>query len=217
MRRALAYTWAAAIGMALLYLAWVGATRYLGQRAMERSREAARAPAQAVPKSPAGAGVKILHFYASTGQLTKGDRASVCYGVENARSVRIEPAVEELKPAMNRCFPITPEAATTYTLVAEGRDGTRASASFTVNVKPAPPKILFIALSSKEIRRGEPLTVCYGVSNADAVRLEPVAWPLRPVEKDCVKLYPVRTTNFTVVASGAEGMTDREKFTVKVR
>ena len=39
--------------------------------------------------------VKILQFYASVGMLTQGDKALLCYGVENAKTVRISPTVDK--------------------------------------------------------------------------------------------------------------------------
>ncbi len=107
-----------------------------------------------------GASVHITQFYARSGEMTAADRNLICYGVVNAKSVWIEPAVENLEPSANRCFPVQPERDTTYTLSAEGIDGRRASASFAIRVKPAPPHIQFVAVSHPEIRRGEPVTVC---------------------------------------------------------
>lgn len=213
MRKLLPFT-LATVGMALLYLVWVAATRYLGGRERERPRPAAQTP---LSLEPAGTAVRIIQFYAGTGELTRGDRAVVCYGVLNARSVRLEPEVEKLSPSPNRCLSIAPLSTTTYTLVAEGLDGARVSESFTVEVKPPPPSILFLAQSDKEVRRGQPVAICYGVVNATAVRLEPLDWALRPVEKQCVRSFPVRTTTFTLIATGEGGRTDREQLTVKVK
>ena len=205
------------VGIALLYLGWVAATRYLANREMERARKAAPARAYKSPEEPAGTAVKILQFYAGSGEVTKGQHVIVCYGVEYARSVQINPPIQKLKPARNRCFSVTPERTTTFKLLVDGLDGTQLSESFTVKVNPAPPTILFLAVSHKEIKRGEPFSLCYGVANASAVRLEPVGWNLPPVEKHCVRAFPLQTTRFTLVASSADGRTDREKFTLKVR
>src|SRR5262245_60776302 len=51
---------------------------------------------------PAGAQrgpVRILQFYASVGILNPGDKAMLCYGVENARSVKISPALDDVYPS----------------------------------------------------------------------------------------------------------------------
>lgn len=215
-RKILPYT-LAAVGLALLYLGWVAATRYFANREAERAAKARQARPSVRAEETGGTAVRILQFYASTGEVTKGQHAIVCYGVENARAVRIEPPIQELKPARNRCFSVFPERATTFKLVADGVDGKEVSESFTVKVNPAPPSIVFVAISSKEIKRGQPWTMCYGVANATAVRLEPAIQPLEVGERQCIRTFPMRTATYTLIASGAGGREDREKFTVTVK
>jgi hypothetical protein len=84
--------------------------------------------------------VKILNFYASVGAVTVGEKALLCYGVENAKSVRISPALQGVYPAHNRCLEIVPERTTHYTILAEGYDGRVATQSFTLPVQPPPHK-----------------------------------------------------------------------------
>jgi hypothetical protein len=80
--------------------------------------------------------VKILNFYASVGAVTMGEKALLCYGVENAKSVKISPSVPGVYPAHNRCVEIVPERTTHYTIQAEGFDGGVATQSFTLPVQP---------------------------------------------------------------------------------
>ena len=116
-----------AAAAALLVAMWgLTAMRYPGARAWVR-------PA-GTPPGP----VKILQFYASVGLLTAGDKALLCYGVENARSVRISPAVDHVYPSMNHCLEIEPEHTTHYTILAEGYDGRVATQSFTLPVADIP-------------------------------------------------------------------------------
>jgi hypothetical protein len=91
-----------------------------------------------VPPGP----VKILQFYASVGMLTQGDKALLCYGVENAKTVRISPTIDNVYPALNHCLEIGPEHTTHYIIVAEGYDGRVATKSFTLPVQgiPAAPR-----------------------------------------------------------------------------
>ena len=84
-------------------------------------------------------------------------------------------------------------------------------------MKPALPSILFFAVSHKEIQRGDAVTLCYGVAHADSVELQPVGWKLAPIARNCARFYPKSTRDYTLVARGTEGLTDREKFTVGVR
>src|SRR4029077_18787909 len=68
-------------------------------------------------------GPKITQFYTTVPQLARGERALICYGVENARAVSLTPPRQVLSAAVSRCVEVTPEADTTYTLTAEGTDG----------------------------------------------------------------------------------------------
>jgi hypothetical protein len=97
--------------------------------------------------------VRIVQFYASVRTLTAGDKALLCYGVENARSVRIAPISQQIYPSFNRCLEIVPEHTTHYTILAEGFDGKVAMKSFILPVQavPMPPRILSNAGSSGDI------------------------------------------------------------------
>jgi acyl-CoA thioesterase FadM len=168
--------------------------------------------------------VKILHFYAASGQVARGESTTVCYGVENAKSVRIEPPVEELKPFLNRCFQVSPTKDTTYRLVAEGIDGKTVSESFTIRVTARTPStthkqmIRLFSTSNSELLAGQTTTLCYSLEGAQSVRLEPaVLEPLKPAERFCFLVRPNETTTYTLTATGPEGVTDSAKLTIKVK
>jgi hypothetical protein len=172
------------IGMsvAVVRLGWVWMVRHDARLRMESATQHRPAPLYRTPADDGG-GVAITQFYARSGETTAGDQNLICYGVRNAARVRIDPPVEDLAPAMNRCFFVDPQQDTTYTLVAEGADGSQAEESFRVHVKPAPAAILMFATSERRVPIGEAVTVCYGVAHATAVRLEPSGWPLPPGER----------------------------------
>src|SRR5690242_13773965 len=67
--------------------------------------------------------VKIVQFYAAAPSVAPGQKVLLCYGVENAVSVRITPDVEPVPPAINRCVEASPRRTTEYTLTATGSDG----------------------------------------------------------------------------------------------
>ena len=92
--------------------------------------------------------VRILQFYASVGTLTIGQKALLCYGVQNARSVRLSPAMAGIYPSSSRCVEVGPEHTTHYVLLAEGFDGRVTTRSLTLPVQTAPvtPQILNYAL-----------------------------------------------------------------------
>ena len=140
MRRISWCCWVVAVAV-LLHLSWMAGSRYLR-----------RASINPVQQETGASGVRILQFYASTGAVTKGERAVVCYGVENAREVKLEPEVKKLEPSTNRCFSVTPASNTIYTLIAEGYDGQQVSASFAISVATPPRSALLLARSRAEFR-----------------------------------------------------------------
>jgi len=160
---------------------------------------------------------KITQFYASPAEVARGEKTLLCYGVENAKTVWLSPPGRELSAALSRCIDVEPAAATTYTLRAEG-DGGSAKQDGTVTIgaaKPAPAKIKEVRVTSLSIKRGEAVSICYAVSNATTVRIEPAT---TPSERDptCGIAHPVRTTTYTVTATGAGGDRDQERVTVQV-
>ncbi len=82
--------------------------------------------------------VRILQFYANVGAIVPGEKALLCYGVENARSVKISPDMEGVYPSSSHCLEIVPEHTTHYMILAEGFDGAVATKSFTLPVRVIP-------------------------------------------------------------------------------
>ncbi|HUK18093.1 MAG TPA: hypothetical protein VLW65_16825 [Bryobacteraceae bacterium] len=91
------------------------------------------------PSGAAPGPVKILQFYSSVGSIKAGEKALLCYGVENAKSVRIAPLMEGEAPSANRCLEVSPVHTTHYTILAEGFDGHIAMQSLTLPVDSATP------------------------------------------------------------------------------
>jgi hypothetical protein len=116
---------------------WVAAGLALGLWGLSVMRETT-ASAWVRPIGAPPGPVKILQFYASVGALTPGEKALLCYGVENAKTVRISPAVDGVYPSPNHCLQIGPEHTTHYTILAEGFDGHIATQSFTLPVEAMP-------------------------------------------------------------------------------
>jgi hypothetical protein len=157
--------------------------------------------------------------------LPRGEQATICYGVENASAVRLEPPVEALKPSFNRCFSVSPTATTEYKLTAVSASGQEATQSFTLTVGPAapPPKpsqaalILFFTPSANEVRPNQPVTLCYGVKGAAKVSLQPNVRSLQPLERSCFSISFETTTKLTLTAVDASGSRDSETVTIVVK
>ncbi len=205
------------------YLGWMAesrwAARQMGRAADSRGATAGKPdiPPELIPDGP---GVKIVQFYTGTREISRGEHAVVCYSVLNAKAVKVTPGDEDLKPSVNRCFAVKPQETTTYTLSAEGADGSTATSSFEIAVIAPPPKIEMLTISSQSIKRGEPFQMCYTVRNADKLHLEPAAVSVAPAEKRCYRWFPTQTTKYTLTAWGDRadrGRTDQLSFVLTVR
>jgi len=175
-------------------------------------------PPQSAPAAAKKAPPVIAQFYAQPAVMPKGGKTLLCYGVENASAVRLDPPVEKVWAAMSRCFEITPAQTSTYALTAESADGQSVSKSVTVQVGPAAPKILSVTLSAQQIASGDIVTICYEAENATAVRVTPsdLSGQNSP-SKGCVTVKPKVTTTYTVTAKGTGGQSDTESAVIKVR
>ena len=127
----------AGVALAVLYTVYVFGSRWLENRRIETgASEAARVKAQREIAQIYGDGqLKILQFYVAPGMISRGQKALVCYGTVNATSVRIEPAVDFMYPALSRCFEVAPTHDTRYTLVAKDQKGHTAKESVVLQVK----------------------------------------------------------------------------------
>lgn len=96
---------------------------------------ATHAPVARDPLAAYGDSVKILQFYARTREIAPGEKTLLCYGVVNATEVRLDPPVEKMWPSLSRCFEVTPDKSTRYTLTAEGAKNTKVSESIEIAVK----------------------------------------------------------------------------------
>jgi Gram-negative bacterial TonB protein C-terminal len=170
-------------------------------------------PAPPPPESP----VRITQFYAAPPAPHKGEKALVCYGVENADQVRINPPVEKVWPALARCFDYLPVKTTLLTLTAS-RGAAQVSQSITVEVGPPAVKILEVSISKIEVARGEKVTVCYKSKNAVKASMKPgkVIFAPRP-DSGCVEDRPEKTTTYVVTVTGAGGDSDTERVTARVK
>lgn len=141
LKNPLTYT-SLAILVALVYVGWIFFLRWQGARDMayqEKQREAQEKAKRAeddqkTVESLGGNQFEILAFYAP-GIIRRGDSGDLCYGVSNAKTVKIEPPVGGVWPSLSRCIPISPKTTTTYTLTADDGQGNTKTESLTVEVR----------------------------------------------------------------------------------
>lgn len=135
-RRLLPFT-SIALVLALLYLVWTFVSRWQARREADGAVQAERAKADGQIVKQYGDGrLKILTFYPSPATLKRGEKGLVCYGVSNAKAVRIEPEVEPVQPSLSRCVAIVaPARETQYTLTAQDAEGHTETQTFILRVR----------------------------------------------------------------------------------
>ena len=173
-------------------------------------------PRQNAP-TPAAAPAKITQFYAQPAHPHKGEKTLLCYGVEDATEVRIDPPVEKLWPALSRCFDVPSEKTVTYTLTASGAGGS-ARQSLAVAVAPPAAHIIEVSINKLDFAPGETVTVCYKAKSAKNVSIRPGTW-IEPhtLENGCISDRLQQNTTYVVTATGAGGDTDVERVTARVK
>lgn len=133
LRRALPFL-GVLIVLGLIYDAWIFYSRAtrdreVKQAQVDRQAELARNTAQAF----GGLDLKILNFYAAQ---IPGRPVNLCYGVTGAKTVRIEPPLDGVWPALTRCIQVSPKKDTEYRLIAEDKSGHSVSQSVLVKARP---------------------------------------------------------------------------------
>ena len=163
--------------------------------------------------------VRITQFYASPPDPEPGAKTLLCYGMDNALQVRIDPPVGEVWPAKVRCLELTPKTPITYTLTAE-RGADRVSQSFTIRRGAPPVEILEVRVDALEVAPGTLMHVCYKTRNAGSVSILPPGEPMpgNTPDRGCFLYTQAKTTTYTVQARDVAGdIIDGEEVTVQVR
>ena len=174
-------------------------------------------PTRSVGDKAAQGPVRITQFYAAKPAIPRGEDVLLCYGVENAAAVRIVPPVQQIQPALTRCFTVSPTETTTFTLVAEDPSGKTISQSTMVTVTGARPRFNDLSISAKEVAPGQLVSFCFKASNAAGVRGGPGHFQHGGSPSgDCLLDNPRKTTSYRLVIEGVGGQSDEAKITVNV-
>jgi hypothetical protein len=129
------FLWVAS-ALAVAYTAWVFTGRVFERKKLnQRTQQQAANPE--FERLYGGDTVRILQFYARDGAISRGQSTLLCYGVLNATSVRLSPALDGVYPSAGRCLEISPAQTTTYQITAEGPKGPPVSGSLKVVVHSA--------------------------------------------------------------------------------
>lgn len=188
----------------------------------------------AAPAEKTDLSAKISYFYPGQEAVPPGDSAQVCYGVEHATTLRLEPPVAEVRPLSNKCVWFEPKQTMDLTLIATGSDGKEVSSTVQVNVRAGAPSrtrdavpsassgaastglIETFVATSTQISPGGASTICYVLGKEATLTMSPSQGDLGRDLKKCVLVKPTSTTTYTLTAN-AGGVTDKASVTVKVQ
>lgn len=128
------------ITIAALIVFWIFFSRWWQNRSIEyRAKEAAaekkRADDRATLEQMGGKELAIQTFYATPSKIRRSQPVQLCYGVANAKSVKLEPQSNPVWPSYSRCVNDSPTKTTTYTLTIADAAGNTKSQSLTVQVR----------------------------------------------------------------------------------
>lgn len=134
LRSFLPYTFVA-LFIALIYVGWTMWSRGRANTRIEQRLKIEEGNRDAkIVQAYGGDDLKILSFYASPAVIRRGQKALLCYGVNNATSVSIDPPVGAIAPSLSRCVEVRPSSTTSFTLTASDSRGRQLSQAIKLQV-----------------------------------------------------------------------------------
>ena len=133
------YSWTVLAGVALvvcliLVSRWKE-NRDIERRAREEQTQQRREQDRLALEHFGGKEMAIQSFYAIPGVVRRGESVQLCYGVANAKTVKLEPQSNPVWPSYSRCVDVTPAKTTTYTLTIADAAGNTKTQSLEVQVR----------------------------------------------------------------------------------
>jgi hypothetical protein len=130
----------AVVVVALLGVVFVMVSRWQDRRNIERQAAQEHAEKQQAEDRIAveqlgGKELAILSFYASPTVIRRGESAQLCYGVANAKTIKLEPQRQPVWPSVAHCVEVTPNKSMTYKLTIEDTAGKVESQELEVKVR----------------------------------------------------------------------------------
>ena len=117
----------------ILFSRWSD-NRLIERRAAEEKQEKQHESDRTALDQMGGKTLDIQAFYANPGVLHRGESVQLCYGVANAKTVKLEPQDNPVWPSYARCVDVKPTKTTTYTLTIDDGAGNTKTQSLEVKV-----------------------------------------------------------------------------------
>ena len=160
-----------------------------------------------VTVSPVGT-PRILQFSLNPTTINPGGASQLCWNVENATSVTIQPGIGTVKNS--DCVTVTPSATTTYTLTANTGTGTAtATATATATLTVGGVKVLTFSQSPEFSQRaGDPVVLTWTTSGATSVQITGFGAPSDTLPANgSITVNPITNVDYTLTAYGPGGQT----------
>lgn len=128
------------LAIVALVIIWIFFSRWWQNRSIEYRLKEERSEKQrdqdrATLEQMGGKELAIQTFYATPGEIRRGQSVQLCYGVANAKTVTLEPQSNPVWPSYARCVDVTPTKTTTYTITISDAAGHTKTQSLTVTVR----------------------------------------------------------------------------------
>lgn len=120
-------------------MAWIifsrwNENRIIDNRAKKQRTQEQQEEDRTVLERLGGKELAIQNFYASPGEIRRGQAVQLCYGVANAKTVTLEPQTNPVWPSYSRCVSVTPTKTTVYTLTIVDAAGNTKTGTLEVKV-----------------------------------------------------------------------------------
>ena len=132
------YSWGVLV-FAAFAVVWIFFSRWHENRSAESHAKEEKAQKQREEdrqtlERMGGNELAIQNFYALPAEIRRGQSVKLCYGVANAKTVKLEPQSNPVWPSYARCVDVTPTKTTTYTLTIADAAGNIKTQSLEVKV-----------------------------------------------------------------------------------
>jgi hypothetical protein len=132
------YSWGVVV-IAAFAVVWILFSRWQENRSVESHAKEEKAQKQREEdrqtlERMGGKELAIQSFYAIPAEIRRGQSVQLCYGVANAKTVKLEPQSNPVWPSYARCVDVTPTKTTTYTLTIADAAGNTKTQSLEVKV-----------------------------------------------------------------------------------
>lgn len=124
---------AAAVVGWILFSRWTE-NKQIERQAAQQKQEKQHESDRVALDQMGGKTMDIQAFYANPGAVHRGESVQLCYGVANAKNVKLEPQSNPVWPSYARCVDVKPTKTTTYTLTIDDGAGNTKTQSIEVKV-----------------------------------------------------------------------------------